>query len=80
MSETINGDAVDGQEEPRAPRPSKLERLEAEGDIAADYLEELLDIADMDGDIDMDVVRRGGPPRPHRARNRVARAARPEAT
>jgi spoIIIJ-associated protein len=29
--------------------------LEAEGDIAADYLEELLDIADLDGDIDMDV-------------------------
>jgi spoIIIJ-associated protein len=36
-------------------RPSKLERLEREGDIAADYLEELLDIADLDGDIDMDV-------------------------
>ena len=36
-------------------RPSKVERLEAEGDIAADYLEELLDIADLDGDIDMDV-------------------------
>ncbi|MGL5808855.1 MAG: protein jag [Nocardioides sp.] len=30
-------------------------RLEREGDIAADYLEELLDIADLDGDIDMDV-------------------------
>lgn len=29
--------------------------LEQEGDIAADYLEELLDIADLDGDIDMDV-------------------------
>jgi spoIIIJ-associated protein len=29
--------------------------LEAEGDIAADYLEELLDIADLDGDIDLDV-------------------------
>ena len=29
--------------------------LEHEGDIAADYLEELLDIADLDGDIDMDV-------------------------
>jgi spoIIIJ-associated protein len=29
--------------------------LEAEGDIAADFLEELLDIADLDGDIDMDV-------------------------
>jgi spoIIIJ-associated protein len=36
-------------------RPSKVERLEHEGDIAADYLEELLDIADLDGDIDMDV-------------------------
>lgn len=30
-------------------------RLEHEGDIAADFLEELLDIADLDGDIDMDV-------------------------
>ena len=29
--------------------------LEREGEIAADYLEELLDIADLDGDIDMDV-------------------------
>ena len=38
-----------------AGRPSKVERLEAEGDIAADYLEELLDIADLDGDLDMDV-------------------------
>ena len=31
------------------------DRLEQEGDIAADYLEELLDIADLDGDLDMDV-------------------------
>lgn len=30
-------------------------KLEQEGDIAADFLEELLDIADLDGDIDMDV-------------------------
>lgn len=30
-------------------------KLEKEGDIAADFLEELLDIADLDGDIDMDV-------------------------
>ncbi|WP_432573078.1 Jag family protein [Kineococcus sp. SYSU DK005] len=30
-------------------------RLEEEGDIAADYLEELLDIADLDGDIDIDI-------------------------
>jgi len=33
------------------------ESLEREGEIAADYLEELLDIADLDGDIDMDVER-----------------------
>ena len=30
-------------------------KLEHEGDVAADFLEELLDIADLDGDIDMDV-------------------------
>jgi spoIIIJ-associated protein len=35
---------------------SRTELLEEEGDIAADYLEELLDIADLDGDIDIDVV------------------------
>lgn len=36
-------------------RTSQTKRLEEEGDIAADYLEELLDIADLDGDIDIDV-------------------------
>ncbi len=51
---TDNGDT--GQDDVRPDtRPSKVERLEQEGDIAADYLEELLDIADLDGDIDMDV-------------------------
>ncbi|WP_414690411.1 protein jag [Nocardioides sp.] len=34
---------------------SRVDQLESEGDIAADYLEELLDIADLDGDLDMDV-------------------------
>lgn len=29
--------------------------LEEEGDLAADYLEELLDICDLDGDIDIDI-------------------------
>ena len=32
-----------------------LRDLEEEGEVAADYLEELLDIADIDGDIDIDV-------------------------
>jgi spoIIIJ-associated protein len=34
---------------------SSLRRLEEEGEVAADYLEELLDIVDLDGDIDIDV-------------------------
>ncbi len=34
----------------------RLAQLEDEGDIAADYLEELLDIADIDGDIDIAVL------------------------
>lgn len=33
----------------------RLSHLEEEGEIAADYLEELLDIADLDGDIEIDV-------------------------
>jgi len=32
-----------------------ITKLEEEGDIAADYLEGLLDITDLDGDIDIDV-------------------------
>jgi spoIIIJ-associated protein len=36
-------------------KPGRMNRLEQEGDIAADYLEDLLDIADLDGDLDMDV-------------------------
>ena len=48
-------DQVEETAEEGAPRASRLEQLENEGDIAADYLEELLDIADLDGDLDMDV-------------------------
>ncbi len=41
---------------PDAPaESSSTKRLEEEGEIAADYLEELLDIADLDGDIDIDI-------------------------
>jgi spoIIIJ-associated protein len=44
----IDDDSDDSEED-------RLKLLEQEGDIAADYLEELLDIADLDGDLDMDV-------------------------
>lgn len=36
-------------------REELVKKLDNEGDIAADYLEELLDIADLDGDIDIAV-------------------------
>lgn len=45
-------DLTPEQPEEKGGRRSQLER---EGDIAADYLEELLEIADLDGDLDMDV-------------------------
>ena len=32
-----------------------VEQLENEGDVAADFIEELLDIADIDGDLNLDV-------------------------
>ena len=37
-----------------AETPRTAHQLEEEGDIAADYIEELLDITDLDGDIDID--------------------------
>ena len=44
-SKASEQDSEDDEEDSEDP-------LDAEGDIAADYLEELLDIADLDGDID----------------------------
>lgn len=40
----------------KAAKPTRAELLEEEGEIAADYLEELMDLADIDGDIDIDVA------------------------
>jgi spoIIIJ-associated protein len=55
-SEASEGGADrDEDEESGGPSADRIARLEAEGDVAADYLEELLDIADIDGDIDLDV-------------------------
>jgi spoIIIJ-associated protein len=47
------GDEADEDDED--DEEDDLTSLEEEGDIAADYIEGLLDIADLDGDIDMDV-------------------------
>ncbi len=44
----------DGASE-RAGGPVDMAALEQESEVAADYVEGLLDIADLDGDIDMDV-------------------------
>ena len=60
MSESTQTSEVETPDETEtpeasAPRGSRVQALENEGEIAADYLEELLDIADLDGDLDMDV-------------------------
>jgi spoIIIJ-associated protein len=63
VDETDDNDA-DGAEDETGPAdadaqpgepPSSVADLELEGEIAADYIEGLLDVADLDGDIDMDV-------------------------
>lgn len=51
-----DADTVDSAEDGTAGTGEDLEdRLVAEGEIAGDYLEELLDLLDFDGDIDLDV-------------------------
>ncbi len=45
--DAVETDAIDGD----APTVNQLEH---EGDVAADYIEELLDICDLDGDLDID--------------------------
>lgn len=46
-------DSVDSTTPERSA--ATVEQLEQEGDIAADFIEELLDIADIDGDLALDV-------------------------
>jgi len=48
-------DDAEGGQDAEESGGDQLSDLELEGDIAADYIEGLLDIADLDGDIDMDV-------------------------
>jgi len=58
-TELTDADTTVEQAEPEDGAPAKTadleERLVAEGEIAGDYLEELLDLLDFDGDIDLDV-------------------------
>ena len=49
------GDETTGDENAATGSDDLEERLVAEGEIAGDYLEELLDLLDFDGDIDLDV-------------------------
>jgi spoIIIJ-associated protein len=54
-TDTANSDTPESSRSEQDAPASRVELLEQEGEIAADYLEELLDIADLDGDLDMDV-------------------------
>lgn len=60
MSDVTDTEAITDihSDSPEQPEARTASQLEEEGDIAADYIEELLDISDLDGDIDIDA--RGG--------------------
>ncbi|MDQ1494529.1 MAG: spoIIIJ-associated protein [Actinomycetota bacterium] len=53
--DAVGNDAVGDETAAAKPKLSLADLLEREGEVAADYLEGLLDIVDSDGDIDMDV-------------------------
>ena len=53
--ETDHSAAGNGTGEAKPSVPKRASALEREGEVAADFLEQLLDIADLDGDIDVDV-------------------------
>ncbi|MGB5149593.1 MAG: R3H domain-containing nucleic acid-binding protein [Mycobacterium sp.] len=53
VNEEVNTDSTEDAAE--VPVEDLEDRLVAEGEIAGDYLEELLDLLDFDGDIDLDV-------------------------
>jgi spoIIIJ-associated protein len=58
MSDEIKNEEVvetEATEAAEVDSKDSIKALEEEGDIAADYLEELLDIYDLDGDIEIDV-------------------------
>jgi spoIIIJ-associated protein len=54
-SDETEGGAVAVETAPAEGEGSALNALEHEGEVAADYLEALLDILDMDGDLELDI-------------------------
>ncbi|WP_030527295.1 RNA-binding protein [Phycicoccus jejuensis] len=59
-SDDADGGADPAGDETAAPaagqrRPARRQQLEREGEVAADFLETLLDICDLDGDLDVDI-------------------------
>jgi len=57
VDDGVDEDEAEDADDAGADRPAEATTadLELEGEIAADYIEGLLDVADLDGDIDMDV-------------------------
>ena len=55
QDETDHSAAGNSTGEAKPSVPKRASALEREGEVAADFLEQLLDIADLDGDIDVDV-------------------------
>jgi spoIIIJ-associated protein len=55
VAEDGDADAAESDDSGAAQPRLTVADLELEGEIAADYIEGLLDVADLDGDIDMDV-------------------------
>jgi spoIIIJ-associated protein len=53
--ETVPEPADTTDKPDKTDKKSRVRQLEREGEVAADFLETLLDIADLDGDIDVDV-------------------------
>jgi spoIIIJ-associated protein len=53
--ESADDESGDGESSDGESGEAEAPDLELEGEIAADYIEGLLDVADLDGDIDMDV-------------------------
>ena len=55
LGDELDDDEDEDLDDEEVDEEAELNLLEQEGEIAADYIEGLLDIADLDGDIDMDV-------------------------